>query len=81
MTGDGVRPLCVFCGDPIDLEAHMARLDAHGPLIGWMLENMPAATVRIGAKCDPCREDPERAYRAISEASDEELQARMRGRA
>jgi hypothetical protein len=46
-----------------------------------MLENMPAATVRIGAKCDPCREDPERAYRAISEASDEELQARMRGRA
>lgn len=76
---DGVTPRCVFCGDPMKLAAHMARLDAGQSIIDLMHDAMPGATFRANTKCGACRADPERAYRMMAGVSVDELRARMRG--
>ena len=58
---------------------HIERLNAHQPFIDWRLQAMPDLGFRVNAKCEACREDPERAIEMMSRASTEELRARMRG--
>ena len=80
---DGVTPRCVYCGETVELEDHIERLNAHQAFIDWIHQAVPDAEFRVNAKCGACREDPERAIEMMSEmmsrASTEELRARTLG--
>ena len=76
---DGVTPRCVYCGETVELEDHIERLNAHQALINWMHQAVPDAEFRANAKCGACRENPKRAIEMMFRVSTEELRARMRG--
>jgi hypothetical protein len=76
---DGVTPQCVYCGETVELVEHIERLNANQAFIDWHLRAMPDLKFRVSAKCEACREDPERAIEMMSRASTGELRARMRG--
>ena len=77
---DGVTPRCVYCGETVELEDHIERLNAHQPFIDWIHQAVPEAGFRANAKCGACREDPERVIEMMSRASTEELRLDARHR-
>ncbi len=80
MTTDGVTPRCVWCGDPVDLAAHVEHLDAHQPLIERRREIAPDAGFRAAATCGPCKETPGRMQALLEEHGHEVIMNRMMGR-
>jgi hypothetical protein len=72
---DGVTPACVVCGEPLELAAHMERLDSNQPLIDWHAEH--SLEMRHGSLCEPCRNDPERVDSFLGQLTPEQVRRRL----
>lgn len=74
---DGVTPACVVCGQPLELAAHMDRLDSNQPFIDWSAEH--SLGMRAVSFCEPCRNDPERVDSFLDQLPPEQVRRRLKG--
>ncbi len=73
---DGVTPVCLVCGEPLELEVYMERLDSNQPFIDWCMEL--GHDFRTTSICGPCRENPER-LEMLEDLTSEQVRRRLRG--